>query len=32
MLEYPIVHAYLDARAQSIYAGTKEIIGRSIGV
>ena len=36
MLEYPIAHAYLDARAQSIYAGTneimKEIIGRSIGV
>ncbi len=36
MLEYPIAHAYLDARAQSIYAGTneimKEIIGRSMGV
>ena len=36
MLEYPIAHLYLDARAQSIYAGTneimKEIIGRSMGV
>ncbi len=36
MLEYPIARAYLDARAQSIYAGTneimKEIIGRSMGV
>jgi len=36
MLEYPITRAYLDARVQSIYAGTneimKEIIGRSMGV
>lgn len=32
MLEYPIARAYLDARAQSIYAGTNEIIGRSLGV
>lgn len=36
MMEYPIARAYLDARVQSIYAGTneimKEIIGRSMGV
>ena len=36
MLEYPIARGYLDARVQSIYAGTneimKEIIGRSMGV
>lgn len=36
MLEYPIARAYLDARVQSIYAGTneimKEIIGRSLGL
>ncbi len=36
MLEYPIARFYLDARVQSIYAGTneimKEIIGRSLGV
>ena len=36
MTEYPIARAYLDARVQSIYAGTneimKEIIGRSMGV
>ncbi|HEX9135233.1 MAG TPA: acyl-CoA dehydrogenase family protein [Ktedonobacteraceae bacterium] len=36
MLEYTIARAYLDARVQSIYAGTneimKEIIGRSMGV
>jgi long-chain-acyl-CoA dehydrogenase len=36
MLEYPIARAYLDARVQSIYAGTneimKEIIGRSMGI
>jgi alkylation response protein AidB-like acyl-CoA dehydrogenase len=36
MIEYPIARAYLDARVQSIYAGTneimKEIIGRSLGV
>jgi len=35
-LEYPIARAYLDARVQSIYAGTneimKEIIGRSMGL
>lgn len=34
MLEYPIAKAYLDARVQTIYAGTteimKEIIGRSL--
>jgi alkylation response protein AidB-like acyl-CoA dehydrogenase len=36
MMEYPIARAYLDARVQSIYAGTneimKEIIGRSLGL
>lgn len=36
MLEYPISRAYLDARIQTIYAGTteimKEIIGRSLGL
>jgi alkylation response protein AidB-like acyl-CoA dehydrogenase len=36
MLEYPIAKAYVDARVQTIYAGTteimKEIIGRSMGV
>ena len=36
MMEYPIARAYLDARVQSIYAGTneimKEIIGRWMGV
>jgi alkylation response protein AidB-like acyl-CoA dehydrogenase len=36
MLEYPIARAYLDARIQTIYGGTteimKEIIGRSMGV
>jgi alkylation response protein AidB-like acyl-CoA dehydrogenase len=36
MLEYPVARAYLDARVQSIYAGTneimKEIIGRSMGL
>jgi len=35
MMEYPIAKAYLDSRAQTIYAGTteimKEIIGRSMG-
>ncbi|HEX9373059.1 MAG TPA: acyl-CoA dehydrogenase family protein [Roseiflexaceae bacterium] len=35
MMEYPIARAYLDARAQRIYAGSneimKEIIGRSLG-
>ncbi|MCU0312366.1 MAG: acyl-CoA dehydrogenase family protein [Acidimicrobiales bacterium] len=35
MLEYPIARAYLDARIQTIYGGTteimKEIIGRSLG-
>ncbi len=36
MLEYPIARAYLDARIQTIYGGTteimKEIIGRSMGL
>jgi len=36
MLEFPIARAYLDARVQTIYGGTteimKEIIGRSLGV
>jgi alkylation response protein AidB-like acyl-CoA dehydrogenase len=36
MVEYPIARAYVDARVQTIYAGTteimKEIIGRSLGV
>jgi len=36
MLEYPIAKAYLDARVQTIYGGTteimKEIIGRSLGL
>jgi alkylation response protein AidB-like acyl-CoA dehydrogenase len=36
MREYPIARAYLDARVQTIYGGTteimKEIIGRSLGV
>src|SRR4051794_30224646 len=36
MLEYPIARAYVDARIQTIYGGTteimKEIIGRSLGV
>ena len=36
MLEYPVARAYLDARVQTIYGGTteimKEIIGRSLGV
>ncbi len=36
MLEYPIAQAYVDARIQTIYGGTteimKEIIGRSMGV
>lgn len=35
MLEYPVARAYLDARIQTIYGGTteimKEIIGRSMG-
>ncbi|MDQ0989344.1 acyl-CoA dehydrogenase family protein [Streptomyces sp. V3I7] len=35
MTEYPIARAYLDARIQTIYGGTteimKEIIGRSLG-
>jgi alkylation response protein AidB-like acyl-CoA dehydrogenase len=35
MLEYPVAKAFLDARVQSIYGGTneimKEIIGRSFG-
>lgn len=36
MLEYPIAKAYIDARIQTIYAGTteimKEIIARNIGI
>jgi alkylation response protein AidB-like acyl-CoA dehydrogenase len=36
MREYPIARAYLDARVQTIYGGTteimKEIIGHSLGV
>ncbi len=30
MREYPIAKAYMDARVQSIYGGTTEIIGRSL--
>ena len=36
MLEYPVARAYVDARIQTIYGGTteimKEIIGRSLGL
>jgi len=36
MLEHPVAKAYLDARVQTIYGGTtevmKEIVGRSLGV
>ena len=36
MREYDVARAYLDARVQTIYGGTteimKEIIGRSLGV
>ena len=36
MMEYPIARAYLDARVQTIYGGTteimKEIIGRGLGL
>ncbi len=36
MMEYPIAKAFLDARVQTIYAGTteimKEIVGRSMGL
>jgi alkylation response protein AidB-like acyl-CoA dehydrogenase len=36
MREYPVARAFLDARIQTIYGGTteimKEIIGRSMGV
>ena len=36
MLEFPVARAYLDARVQTIYGGTteimKEIIGRDLGV
>ncbi|HOW94127.1 MAG TPA: acyl-CoA dehydrogenase family protein, partial [Mycolicibacterium fallax] len=36
MREYPVARAYMDARVQTIYGGTteimKEIIGRSLGV
>jgi alkylation response protein AidB-like acyl-CoA dehydrogenase len=35
MLEYPVARAFIDTRAQTIYAGTtevmKEIIGRTMG-
>ena len=36
MMEYPIARAYADARVQTIYGGTseimKEIVGRSLGL
>ena len=36
VLEYQAARAYLDARVQTIYGGTteimKEIVGRSLGV
>ncbi len=36
MLEYPIARAYLDARVQTIFGGTteimKEIVGRGLGI
>jgi alkylation response protein AidB-like acyl-CoA dehydrogenase len=36
MMEYPIAQAYLDARLQTIYGGTteimKEIVGRGLGL
>jgi acyl-CoA dehydrogenase len=36
MAEYPIAQAYLDARLQTIYGGTteimKEIVGRALGL
>ena len=36
MLEYPIARAYVDARAQTIYGGSneimKEVIGRMLGL
>ncbi|HUK72689.1 MAG TPA: acyl-CoA dehydrogenase family protein [Streptosporangiaceae bacterium] len=36
MLEYPVARAYMDARAQTIFGGTteimKEIIGRGLGL
>jgi long-chain-acyl-CoA dehydrogenase len=36
MLEYPVARAFTDARAQTIYGGTteimKEIVGRSLGL
>ena len=36
MREYPVAKAYLDARVQTIYGGTteimKEIVGRSLGI
>ncbi len=36
MLEYPVARAYIDARAQTIYGGSteimKEIVGRSLGL
>jgi alkylation response protein AidB-like acyl-CoA dehydrogenase len=36
MMEFPVARAYLDARVQTIYGGTteimKEIVGRNLGV
>jgi len=36
MTEYPIAQVYLDARLQTIYGGTteimKEIVGRGLGL
>jgi alkylation response protein AidB-like acyl-CoA dehydrogenase len=36
MTEYPVARAFLDARIQTIYGGTteimKELIGKSLGV
>jgi alkylation response protein AidB-like acyl-CoA dehydrogenase len=36
MTEYPIARSYVDARVQTIYGGTteimKEIIGRDLGL
>jgi alkylation response protein AidB-like acyl-CoA dehydrogenase len=36
MMEYPVAKAFADARIQTIYGGTteimKEIVGRALGV
>jgi acyl-CoA dehydrogenase len=36
MMEYPIAKAYVDARVQTIFAGTteimKEVIGKRLGL